>query len=86
MKDRNEYHSSQQYEIKVASHLDKNWSTSLDCTSIICEYAEDNKVPVTTLTCFLTDQTALRGLLNKLFDLNLTILSINRCNPDTNKT
>lgn len=86
MKDRNGYHSSQHYEIKVASHLDENWSASLDCTSIICEYSEDNQIPVTTLTCLLTDQTALRGLLNKLFDLNLTILSVNRCNPDTYKT
>lgn len=86
MKDRNGYHSSQHYEIKVASHLDENWSASLDCTSLLCEYSEDNQIPVTTLTSLLTDQTALRGLLNKLFDLNLTILSVNRCNPDTNKT
>ena len=86
MKDRNEYHSSQHYEIKVASHLDDNWSASLGCASITFEYSEDNQIPVTTLTCLLTDQTALRGLLNKLFDLNLTILSVKRCNPDTNKT
>ena len=86
MEDRNGYHSSQYYEIKVASFLDENWFASLDCKSIICEYSEDNQIPVTIFTCLLTDQTALRGLLTKLFDLNLTILSVNRYNPDTNKT
>ena len=86
MKDRNGYHSSQQYEIKVASHLDENWSASLGCMSLSCTYSEDDHLPVTIMTGFLADQTALRGLLNKLFDLNLTILSVNRCNPAPDKS
>lgn len=85
MEDRNECHTLHHYEIKVASHLDEDWSASLDCSSIICELSEDDQMPVSILTCSLADQTALRGVLNKLFDLNLTILSVNRFNPDTDR-
>lgn len=85
MEDQIGCHTSHHYEIKVASHLDEDWSARLDCLSIICELSEDDQMPLSILTCLLADQAALRGLLNKLFDLNLTILSVNRYNPDTNQ-
>jgi len=71
------------YKIRIAGHLDESWATWLDCATIIHEKAEDNQMPVTTLTLPVTDQPALRGLLNKLFNLNLTLLSVVRCSPDT---
>jgi len=73
------------YLVKISSHLDESWATWLDCAAIIHEINEDNQMPVTILTIPVTDQPALRGLLNKLFDLNLTLLSVTKCNPDTNK-
>lgn len=71
------------YEIKVKGHLDMSWSTWLNCVAVTFEVDECDQTPVTVLTSLITDQSALRGLLNKLFDLNLTILSVNKCNPDT---
>jgi hypothetical protein len=71
------------YEIKVKGHLDMGWSTWLNCVAVTFEVDEYDQIPVTVLTSPISDQPALRGLLNKLFDLNLTILSVNRCNPDT---
>lgn len=75
------------YEIKVKGKLDISWSAWLNCMAITFEVDEIAKTPVTVLTSLITDQPALRGLLNKLFNLNLIILSVNRCNPeaDTNK-
>jgi len=40
--------------------------------------AEDDGQPITTLTGPVADQAALRGILNKLWDLNLTLLGVNR--------
>lgn len=71
------------YKIRIASHLDESWAAWLDCASIIREITEADQMPVTILTYPVTDQPALRGLLNKLFDLNLTLLSVVRCRPDT---
>ena len=71
------------YQVKISGHLDESWATWLDCATIIREITEGNQMPVTILTFPVADQPALRGLLNKLFDLNLTLLSVIRFNPDT---
>ena len=71
------------YQVKISGHLDESWATWLDCASITCEITQDNQMPITTLTFPVADQPALRGFLNKLFDLNLTLLSVVRCNPDS---
>jgi hypothetical protein len=34
--------------------------------------------PAVVLTGFLADQAALRGVLNRLWDLNLDVISVNR--------
>jgi hypothetical protein len=73
------------YQIKIAGHLDKSWSAWLNCMAIACETDENTQAPVTVLTCPITDQPALRGLLNKLFDLNLMILSVIGPNPDADQ-
>jgi len=71
------------YKIRIEGHLDESWAVWLDCATITREITEDNQMPVTILTCIFSDQPALRGLLTKLFDLNLTLLSVVRCSPDT---
>ena len=71
------------YQVKISGHLDESWSAWLDCATIIREITQDNQMPVTILTFPVADHPALRGFLNKLFDLNLTLLSVVRCNPDT---
>jgi len=60
------------YEIKVQGHLDKSWSGWLE--GMVIRY-ENNS---TILTGQMIDQAALRGLLNKVWDLNQTLISVNQ--------
>lgn len=62
------------YEIKIKGRLDQRWS----------EWFADLKVtyPVegeTLLTGPLADQAALHGVLERIRDLNLTLISVTRC-------
>ncbi len=65
------------YRIAVQGRLDESWSEWFGGVSVAVEIADDG-MPVTTLIGPVTDQPALRGLLNKLWDLNLTVISVNR--------
>jgi hypothetical protein len=60
------------YEIKVRGHLDKSWSGWLEGMDISYEDS------CTILTGKMNDQAALRGLLIKVWDLNQTLVSINK--------
>ena len=62
-----------QYAIRVEGHLDAHWSTRLEGMTITHE--EDG---ATLLEGVLRDQSALLGLLCKLDDLHLLILSVQR--------
>lgn len=64
------------YQITVQGPLDPEWAEWLHDLTITS--AEGDGPPVTTLTGPVVDQVALRGILNKLWDLNLTVLSMNR--------
>ena len=72
----------QYYQIRIAGHLDESWSPWLSCAAVSFEVDGEAQTPVTVLTTQVIDQSALHGLLNKLFDLNLTILSVIRCDLD----
>ena len=60
------------YRITVQERLDDEWSDWLDGTTI------KNNSGHTTLTSPVIDQSALRGILNRMWDLNLTVLSVDR--------
>jgi len=49
---------------------------------VIYEGAEDGS-PITVLTSPVVDQAALRGLLTKIWDLNLTLVSVTRIETST---
>jgi hypothetical protein len=66
------------YEIKVEGPLDKRWSDWFDGLEISCETAGGAKFAVTTLTALAIDQAALRGILTKLWNLNLDLISVVR--------
>jgi hypothetical protein len=70
------------YQIRIAGCLDESWSTWLDCKAVSFEIDEVAQTVVTVLTCLFEDQPALHGLLNKIFDMNLTLLSVTRCSPE----
>jgi hypothetical protein len=63
------------YEILVQGKLDRDWSDWLDGLSIAMEDADGGET-ITRLTGLVADQPALRGILTRVWDLNLVILSI----------
>jgi hypothetical protein len=59
------------YQIRIAGHLDQHWSAwfgDLDLT-----YEEDG---TTSLTGAVADQAQLHGLLTKIRDLGVTLISL----------
>ena len=63
---------SQYYEVRIKGHLDQSWADWLAGLSII---HEDNGN--TLLTGSLPDQAALHGVLNRLRDLGVELISVN---------
>jgi hypothetical protein len=65
----------QVYEIKVQEGLQAAWSDwfgGMDLT------IESEGMPLTRLIGVVADQCALRTILNRIWDLNLTLLAVNR--------
>jgi len=63
------------YQIKVQGKLDESWSSWFSGLTITLEG------DTTTLTGAVVDQAALRGILSKLWDLNLALISVNQIEP-----
>lgn len=61
------------YEIRVQGHLDQRWETWFD--GLTMSY-EDNDI--TVLRGKLADEAALHGILIKVRDLTLPLLSLNK--------
>ncbi|MEJ2262596.1 MAG: hypothetical protein P8X95_04080 [Anaerolineales bacterium] len=62
------------YRVIVKGVLKENWSVWLN--GEIIDLAND--ALQTSITVAIPDQAALRGFLNKLWDLNLTLLSVSQ--------
>ena len=67
------------YQISVQGRIDPNWSDRLEGMTISLATVEAGP-PVTTLEGELSDQTALAGVLNTLYELHLTVLLVKRLN------
>jgi hypothetical protein len=68
------------YQIKVQGQIDPSWSEWFNEMAVSAETGCE-VAPVTTITGPVADQAALRGILNHLWDLNLTILSVIQLEP-----
>jgi hypothetical protein len=66
------------YEIRLKGHLDDRWAEWFEGLTITLEEDGD-----TLLTGPVVDQAALHGLLKKVRDLGLTLLSVNSGEPGT---
>jgi hypothetical protein len=66
------------YEIKIKGHLDQRWSESF--ADMKFTYLEGD---VMLLSGLLPDQSAVHGLLERIRDLNLTLLSVTCGTPST---
>jgi hypothetical protein len=61
------------YEIRLQGHLDSRWASRMD--GLAFAFDSDG---TTTLSGMLADQAALHGLLSRIRDLGLSIVSIQR--------
>ena len=73
------YDSPAIYQISVQGRIDSTWSDRLEGMSICLVTAEADS-QITTLVGELTDQAALAGVLNTLYELHLTVISVKRLN------
>jgi hypothetical protein len=64
------------YEIRIKGHLGSQWKDWFDGLSITLEEEGD-----TLLTGLVVDQAALHGLLKKVRDLGLPLISVNPVEP-----
>jgi hypothetical protein len=63
------------YRIGVQGFLDKSWSDRMNGVDIRVQDLPD-EAPVTVLTGYFIDQTALAGVLNTLYDLSYPLLKV----------
>ena len=66
------------FEIRVKGHLDESWSDWLEGLEI--ELLDSGE---TVLSGHIVDQAALMGILNRLYNLNLTLLTVNNFGQKT---
>jgi len=69
-------HTPVHYRIKLKGHLDDKWSDWFEGMDISTGGGE------TILSGQVADQAALHGLLIRIRDLNLTLLSVEQIDPD----
>lgn len=72
------------YHIVVAGELDPTWSVWLGNMEITSSQSREGE-PLTILSGTLPDQAALRGVLNKIWDLRLTLISVTRDHDSLDK-
>jgi hypothetical protein len=73
--------ASRHYQIIVEGKIDPGWSDWFHSMTIVSSIEGDGLFS-TTLSGTVIDQVALRGLLNRLWDLNLTVCSVQQIDPD----
>lgn len=71
------HHEPGRYEIRIKGHLDHRWADWFEGLTITLEDTGE-----TLLTGPVVDQAALHGLLRKVRDLGLPLVSVNRIEPD----
>ena len=74
---RSEFDSPATYRISVQGRIPTKWSDRLEGMTIT-EGSADSGPPVTTLLGELSDQAALSGVLNTLYELHLPVLRVER--------
>lgn len=71
-----DHHEPGHYEIRLKGHLESRWADWFDSLTI---RLEDNGE--TRLTGSVVDQAALHGLLRKVRDLGMLLISVKRIEP-----
>jgi hypothetical protein len=70
------HHNPARYEVRLKGHLDSRWAAWFDGLSLT------NESDGTTIICGpVADQAALHGLLQKVRDLGLPLISVTQAGP-----
>jgi hypothetical protein len=69
-----------EYLIKVKGHLDEGRSYWFEELKMTTGFDEDGR-PITTFSGPLVDQAALHGVLAKIRDMNLPLISVSQVRP-----
>jgi hypothetical protein len=77
-------HPPANYEIKVQGHLDSLWAQWFEGMAVSNIENGESGLACTLISGPVADQAALHGLLIKIRDLNLTLISVRRMMPGTN--
>lgn len=80
-----EFNQLQIYQIKIRGLLPQSWTDCFNGAAITVEANRDGTY-TTVLMQVVTDQAALQGILNRLCDLNLTLISCTRIAQSSNDT
>ena len=67
-------------QIRIRERVDPQWSDWFHGMQITIQ--NDDEPPLTVMEGLVQDQATLRGILNSLWDLNLSILSVNLLEDD----
>jgi hypothetical protein len=70
-----------EYEIEIQGRLEERWSHWFDDMNITVK-SETSGPTVTVLSGLVADQAALHGLLNRIRDLGIPLLSVHLMNSD----
>jgi hypothetical protein len=65
------------YQIEIKEQLDESWTDWFSDFELAYK-TDDQGKPITILTSMVIDQAALNGILTKIWNLNLTVLSVNQ--------
>ncbi len=76
------YEGQGDYEIKAKGHLDQQWCSWFEGLKMSTEFAEDG-TPITVFSGSIVDQAALHGVLGKIRDINMPLISVNQTSPDS---
>ena len=74
---RRHHHTFGRYEIRLKGHLDARWAAWFDGLSLTCE-----RDGTSVLHGQIVDQAALHGVLRKVRDVGLPLLSVVRVEAD----
>ncbi|MGB9633982.1 MAG: hypothetical protein ACPL8I_11680 [Chloroflexaceae bacterium] len=69
------------YIFQLAGHLDRRWEAAFDGFIITHIFAPDQH-PVTLLTGPIPDQSALYGVISRLRDIGVTLISVQPAAPE----
>jgi len=76
------YSGRGEYEIVVKGHLDEERSYWFEGLTMTPGLSEDG-TPITTFTGQIADQAALHGVLAKIRDMNLPLISVTQVEPNS---